>query len=50
MSEKLQEAVSLYKKGDKPQAMKLLTEIVKQEPDNSIAWYVLALCIDSQCR
>lgn len=46
MSEKLQEAVSLYKKGDKPQAMKLLVEIVKQEPNNSVAWYGLALCLD----
>jgi tetratricopeptide (TPR) repeat protein len=46
MSEKLQEAVSLYKKGDKSQAMKLLIEIVKQEPNNSVAWYGLALCLD----
>ena len=46
MSEKLQEAILLYNKGDKPQALKLLTEIVKQEPNNSVAWYGLALCLD----
>ncbi|HEY9760227.1 MAG TPA: tetratricopeptide repeat protein [Oculatellaceae cyanobacterium] len=46
MKEKLQEAVSLYKKGDKAQASKLLAEIVRQEPNNSVAWYGLALCLD----
>lgn len=46
MNEKLQEAVALYKKGDKAQAMKLLAEIVRQEPNNSVAWYGLALCVD----
>jgi hypothetical protein len=46
MSEKLQEAVSLYNKGDKSQALKLLSEIVKQEPNNSVAWYGLSLCLD----
>ncbi len=46
MNEKLQEAVALYKKGDKAQAMKLLAEIVRQEPNNSVAWYGLALCLD----
>ncbi len=46
MNEKLQEAVSMYKKGDKAQALKLLAEIVRQEPNNSVAWYGLALCLD----
>lgn len=46
MNEKLQEAATLYKKGDKSQALKLLAEIVKQEPNNSDAWYGLALCLD----
>lgn len=46
MSEKLQEAILLYNKGDKPQALKLLAEIVKQEPNNSVAWYGLSLCLD----
>ena len=46
MSEKLKEAALLYNKGDKPQALKLLAEIVKQEPNNLDAWYGLALCLD----
>jgi len=45
-NEKLQEAVSLYKSGDKAQASELLSEIVRQEPGNSLAWYGLALCLD----
>jgi hypothetical protein len=46
MNEKLQEAISLYNKGDKSQASNLLIEIVRQEPNNSVAWYGLALCLD----
>lgn len=46
MNEKLQEAADLYKKGNKSQALKLLTEIVQQEPNNSSAWYGMALCLD----
>lgn len=46
MDEKLREAISLYNQGDKSQALKLLAEIVRQEPNNSVAWYGLALCLD----
>jgi hypothetical protein len=46
MNTKLEEASSLYKIGDKSQAAKLLAEIVQADPNNSIAWYGLALCID----
>jgi predicted RNA-binding Zn-ribbon protein involved in translation (DUF1610 family) len=46
MNEKLQEAASLYKKGDKSQACKLLMEIVRQDPLNTVAWYGLASCVD----
>lgn len=46
MDNKLQEAVVLYNKGNKAQALKLLAEIVRQEPSNSVAWYGLALCLD----
>lgn len=46
MSEKLKEAASLYNKGDKPQALKILAELVNQEPNNLDAWYGLALCLD----
>jgi len=44
--EKLKEAVSLYKQGNKLQAANLLGEIVRQDPNNSSAWYGLALCLD----
>lgn len=40
--------MDLYKKGDKAQASKLLAEIVRQEPNNSVAWYGLALCLDER--
>lgn len=45
MDKKLQEAISLYNKGEKAQASKLLGEIVQQNPNNSLAWYGLALCL-----
>jgi hypothetical protein len=44
--EKLKQAVSLYKQGNKSQAANLLGEIVRQDPNNSVAWYGLALSID----
>jgi hypothetical protein len=50
MDEKLQEAISLYNKGDKSQASKLFAEIVRHEPNNSVAWYGLALCVDDPER
>lgn len=43
--EKLQEAISLYNQGNKSQAAILLGEIVRQDPDNSTAWYGLALSV-----
>lgn len=46
MNERLQEALSLYRDGDKAQAAKLLAGIVQQEPNNSVAWYGSALCLD----
>jgi len=44
--EKLKEAISLYKQGNKSQSAKLLGEIVRQDPNNSTAWYGLALSLD----
>ncbi|MGC1375789.1 MAG: hypothetical protein WA821_06190, partial [Anaerolineales bacterium] len=49
-NEKLQEAVSLYNSGNKTQAAKLLGELVRQEPNNSLAWYGLALCLDETSK
>lgn len=44
--DKLKQAVLLYKQGNKPQAARLLGEIVHQDPNNSNAWYGLALSLD----
>lgn len=45
MEENLKEAIALYKKGEKVQASKLLSEIVQRDPNNATAWYGLALCL-----
>lgn len=44
--DKLRQAVSLYKQGNKLQAANLLGEIVRQDPNNFNAWYGLALSLD----
>jgi len=46
--DKLKQAVLLYKQGNKPQAARLLGEIVRQDPNNSNAWYGLALSLDEK--
>ncbi len=38
MSEKLQQAITAIKAGDKATAQRLLAEIIKAEPDNENAW------------
>jgi hypothetical protein len=47
---KMKQAVDLYKSGDKKKAMKLLAEIVRSEPENTSAWYELALCVEDPER
>lgn len=44
--DKLKQAELLYKQGNKSQAANLLGEIVRQDPNNSSAWFGLALSID----
>lgn len=44
--EKLQEAASLYKQGNKLQSAKILGEIVRSDPHNAMAWYGLAMSLD----
>lgn len=44
--DKLKQAELLYKQGNKSQAANLLGEIVRQDPNNSNAWYGLALSLD----
>lgn len=51
MSEKLQEqAVDLYKRGERSKAAKLLKQLLQSEPKNTSAWYGLALCLDEPER
>jgi Tfp pilus assembly protein PilF len=45
MEEKFLDAMALFYEGERAQAYKLLAEIVKQDPNNSRAWYGLALCL-----
>ena len=40
-------AIQFYKQGDATQAIKLLTDIVKQHPDDADAWYFLGLAFNS---
>ncbi|PYS26290.1 MAG: hypothetical protein DMF75_22370 [Acidobacteria bacterium] len=40
-------AIQLYKQGEATQAIKLLTDIVKQHPDDADAWYFLGLALNS---
>jgi tetratricopeptide (TPR) repeat protein len=44
--EKLQQAATLFKAGDRKRAGELLMEVVKTDPDNADAWYGLAACTD----
>ena len=44
----LQQAIQLYKQGDKKQAAGLLVKIIKQEPKNADAWYSLSLCVEEK--
>lgn len=46
LSNKLLQAIELYNKGDKQQAAKLFGALVKDDINNSSAWYGLALCLD----
>jgi predicted Zn-dependent protease len=43
-SEKFLRAVELYKNRDHQNATQLLAEMIKEEPNNPDAWYLLALC------
>ncbi|MHC1740135.1 MAG: zinc ribbon domain-containing protein [Anaerolineaceae bacterium] len=44
MTDKLSLAISLFNSGKKHEAESLLAEILKSDPDNSPAWYGMALC------
>lgn len=46
-SEKLNQAVSLIKAGNKPAALPILKEIVQAEPNNEMAWLWLYSCVST---
>lgn len=46
----LEQAASELKKGNKPEAQRLLAQAVGQDPNNSSAWYGLAIALDDTAR
>lgn len=50
MSDKLQEAVSVIKSGDKVTGQRLLVQVIKADPQNEKAWYLLAHIQDDPQR
>jgi tetratricopeptide (TPR) repeat protein len=42
----VQAGIEKYKSGDKANALKIFLEILKQEPNNEIAWLWLAACVE----
>lgn len=48
VSELIQQAVTQAKAGNKPEARKILAQVVKQAPGSARAWYLLSQMVDSQ--
>ena len=48
MKPNLEQAVSALKSGQRTRARQLLVEIVKDQPKNAQAWYVLSFVVDNQ--
>lgn len=46
----LEQAATEFKKGNKPEAQRLLAQAVGQDPNNSSAWYCLAIALDDPVR
>jgi Tfp pilus assembly protein PilF len=45
--EQLNQAIAEVKAGNKGKAKQLLTEIVRTDPQNEMAWLWLSVCVDS---
>lgn len=45
-SDRLREAYQLIREGNKPQAVRILVPIVRAEPDNADAWWLLANAVE----
>ena len=50
MTQKLQQAIQLARQGDKQKAQYLLTQTLQEEPENTQAWYLLSLLVDSEAK
>jgi hypothetical protein len=48
MNQKLQQAIQATRAGENKKAQYLLTQTLQEEPDNSQAWYLLSLLVDSE--
>lgn len=50
MNEKLQQAISAARNGQETEAQMLLTQILKEDPDETQAWFLLSTLVDSQTK
>lgn len=48
MSEKLQQAISAAKNGQRTEAQVLLTQVLKENPNETQAWFLLGTLVDSE--
>lgn len=48
MNEKLQQAISAARNGQSTEAQLLLTEVLKENPDETQAWFLLSTLVDSE--
>jgi hypothetical protein len=50
MNEKLQQAISAARDGQKTEAQVLLTQVLKEDPDETQAWFLLSTLVDSESK
>lgn len=50
MNEKLQQAISAARSGQETEAQLLLTQVLKENPDETQAWFLLSTLVDSESK
>ncbi len=50
MNEKLQQAISAARNGQETEAQLLLTQVLKKNPDETQAWFLLSTLVDSESK